>query len=466
MMKDWLIPLPLRQQQADGMAHYLATGEGTVFNQRFETTALRADGTEFPVELAITPIGSGPQVQFTGHLRDITERRQAEVVLRTRAQELAEASRHKDEFIAMLGHELRNPLAPLRNALEVLARRGTGDPALATLRDMMKRQIDHLTRLVDDLLDVSRIDRGKIELRRNWFNLSDVMRAAADGMRSLLESHGHTFSLSLPEPDVRLFADATRLEQVLANLLNNASKYTPRGGQITMTADHDDDFVAIRVRDNGIGVPAAMRESIFNIFTQATRLPDHVSEGLGIGLTLVKRLVELHGGQVAVDSAGENQGSEFIVRLPRFARQPEAPLALPAVESGAQERLRILIVDDNVDAGHTLATVLQMDGHETLCAADGGHGLELARRFRPQAVLLDIGLPHGIDGFEVARRLRQDEDLRDVAILALTGFATNQDRIKAAEAGFDAYLVKPVDFEELLKELARLTKPAPALSRA
>jgi PAS domain S-box-containing protein len=466
MMKDWLIPLPLRQEHADGMARYLATGDGPVLNRRFETTALRADGTEFPIELAITPIGSGPRVQFTAHLRDITERKHAEVVFQTRAQELAEASRHKDEFLAMLGHELRNPLAPLRNALEVLARRSAGDPALATLRDMMKRQIEHLTRLVDDLLDMSRIDRGKIELRRSWVNLSDVMRAAVDGMRPLFESQGHAFTLSPLEPDVRLFADATRLEQVFANLLNNAAKYTPRGGQIAMRADGDGDFVAIRVRDNGIGVPAAMRENIFNIFTQATRLPDQVSEGLGIGLTLVKRLVELHGGNVAVESPGENQGSEFIVRLPRFAREPEVPLALPAGDSGGQERLRILIIDDNVDAGHTLAMVLQMDSHETLFAADGGHGLELARRFRPQAVLLDLGLPHGIDGFEVARRLRQDGDLRDVAILALTGFATNQDRIKAAEAGFDAYLVKPVDFDELRRELTRLTKAAPVLIRA
>jgi PAS domain S-box-containing protein len=466
MMKDWLIPVSLRQQQADGLAHYLATGAGSVFNHRFETTALRADGTEFPIELAITPIGSGSHVQFTGHLRDITDRKEAEDVLRTRAQELAEASRHKDEFLAMLGHELRNPLAPLSNALEVLGRRGAGEPALATLRDMMKRQIEHLTRLVDDLLDVSRIDRGKIELRRTWFNLSDVMRAAADGMRPVFESQGHCFNLSLLEPDVRLFADATRLEQVFANLLNNAAKYTPRGGRISMSALGDGDFVAIRVRDNGIGVPAAMRENIFNLFTQATRLPDHVSEGLGIGLTLVKRLVELHGGNVAVESPGENQGSEFIVRLPWFARELEVPQALPAAESGGQERLRILLIDDNVDAGQTLATVLQMDGHETLFAADGGHGLELAGRFRPQAVLLDLGLPHGIDGFEVARRLRQDGELRDVAILALTGFATNQDRIKAAEAGFDAYLIKPVDFDELRKELARLTKPAPLLSPA
>jgi PAS domain S-box-containing protein len=464
MMKDWLIPPPLRQEHVDGLAHYLATGAGTVFNHRFETTALRADGTEFPIELAITPIGSRPQVQFTAHLRDITDRRQAEIVLRQRAQELAEASRHKDEFLAMLGHELRNPLAPLSNALEVLGRRGVADPALATLRDMMKRQIEHLTRLVDDLLDVSRIDRGKIELRRSWFNLSDVMRAAADSMRPLLDSQGHSFSLSLPEPDVRLFADATRLEQVFANLLNNAAKYTPRGGRITMKADGDGDFVAIRVRDNGIGVSAAMREDIFNLFTQAARLPDRVSEGLGIGLTLVKRLVELHGGVVAVESPGENQGSEFVVRLPRFAREPEVPLALPATESGGQDRLRILLIDDNVDAGHTLATVLQMDGHETVFAADGIHGLELAKRFRPQAVLLDLGLPHGIDGFEVARRLRQDGDLRDVAILALTGFATNQDRIKAAEAGFDAYLIKPVDFDELRRELVRLTRPAAVLA--
>jgi PAS domain S-box-containing protein len=466
MMKDWLIPLPLRQDHIDGLARYLTTGAGPVLNCRFETTALRADGTEFPIELAITPIGSGRHVQFTGHVRDITDRKNAEVLLRTRAQELAEASRHKDEFLAMLGHELRNPLAPLRNALEVLARRGAGDPALASLRDMMKRQMEHLTRLVDDLLDVSRIDRGKIELRRSWFNLSDVMRAAADGMRPLFESNGHTFTLSLPAPDVRLFADATRVDQVFANLLNNAAKYTPRGGQIAMGAGGDDDFVAIRVRDNGIGIPAAMRDNIFNIFTQAQRLPDRVSEGLGIGLTLVRRLVELHGGTVAAESPGENQGSEFTVRLPRLAREPEMPLVLPEAVSGGGERLRLLLIDDNVDAGQTLATVLQMDGHETLFAADGGHGLELARRFRPQAVLLDIGLPHGIDGFQVARRLRQDAELRDIAILALTGFATNQDRIKAAEAGFDAYLVKPVDFDELRKELARLTRPAAALTRA
>jgi CheY-like chemotaxis protein len=354
----------------------------------------------------------------------------------------------------MLAHELRNPLAPVLAAVHALRLGATGADAAAA-QEMIDRQTRHMARLVDDLLDVSRITRGKIRLRPAPVELVEVIDRALGSTRPLIDERRHTVELYVPGEPIRVTADATRLEQVLANLLNNAAKYTEPGGHITLSAAAEGHEAVIRVRDNGLGIAADMLPRVFDLFMQANSTLDRAQGGLGIGLTLVRRLVELHGGKVEVHSEGLGHGSEFVVRLPL----PEQPAAVPAAEPDAPAAAarpspqRVLVVDDNRDAAESVALMLRLDGHDVRVAHDGPAALEAARSFRPEVVLLDIGLPR-MSGHEVAARLLQQRHNGRPLLVALTGYGQDEDRRRSREAGFDHHLVKPVDPQTLRELLA------------
>jgi PAS domain S-box-containing protein len=381
------------------------------------------------------------------------------------AEALAEADTRKDEFLATLAHELRNPLAPLRNGLELMKRAGHDPRALESWRDMMGRQLAHLVRLVDDLLDVSRISRGKIEVRKDLVELSVVVQHAVETSRSLIEEHGHQLVVELPPEPIYIDGDVTRLAQVLANLLNNAAKYTEQDGHIWLTATRCGEEVLVSVRDDGIGIASTMLPRIFEIFIQVDQSLEKSQGGLGIGLSLVKALVELHGGRVEAKSEGAGRGAEFVVRLP-IAKQVRgaqaATLETPTQATPARPRLRILIVDDNRDGADTLARVLTILGNETCAAYDGEEAVAVAESFRPDVVLLDLGLPK-LNGFEACQHLREREWCKDVTIIAVTGWGQEQFRRRCEEAGFDHHVVKPVDPAALM---ALLTDVLPATGGA
>jgi signal transduction histidine kinase/ActR/RegA family two-component response regulator len=369
--------------------------------------------------------------------------------------DVQQADRQKNEFLSMLAHELRNPLAPIRNAVQIMRMHTRDHAELQWSQDVIDRQVKQLVRLVDDLLDVSRITQGKIRLQLEPVPVEAVVAQAVETSRPLIDSRRHHFFVSLPPEPLWVNADAVRLAQVLTNLLNNAAKYTDEGGNIWLTARRDGNEVALSVRDTGVGIPPAMLASIFELFTQVDRSLDRSQGGLGIGLTLVRHLVQMHGGTVQASSAGPNQGSEFTARLPLLVevdRQPAADgpaVATPAVGS----RCRVLVVDDNRDAAVSLAMLLSLEGFETLSVYDGEAALESLNSFSPHVVLLDIGLP-GVDGFEVARRLRQLPNFERVFLVAVTGYGQEEDRRRSYEAGFDHFLVKPVDPHALTALLA------------
>ncbi|MDI1437006.1 hybrid sensor histidine kinase/response regulator [Polyangium sorediatum] len=363
--------------------------------------------------------------------------------------ELRDQDRRKDEFLATLAHELRNPLAPIRTGLSLL-QMARDEAQGQRIRAMMERQVGHMVRMVDDLLDVSRITRGKVELRKERVELGAVLESALETSRPLIEAAGHAFSVSLPTEPLWLSADPTRLAQVLANLLNNAAKYTPAGGRIRLVAVQEDAHMVVRVEDTGVGIPAEMRTKVFDMFTQVGRSIDRAQGGLGIGLTLVRRLVELHGGTVEATSEGPSRGSIFTVRLPLGVAE-ETPAKgsggdLPG--KGAAGGMKVLVVDDNVDGAESLAELLQLSGHTTEVAHTGPSALVAARAFEPDVVFLDIGLP-GMTGYEVAQRLRTEEGFGRLVLVALTGWGTDEDRRQAREAGFDYHLTKPVDLQEV-----------------
>jgi len=382
------------------------------------------------------------------YFRDIS----AQVQARTALQE---ADRRKDEFLATLAHELRNPLAPLRNGLQVLKLARPGDAAADDARAMMERQLGHMVRLIDDLMDVSRISRGKVELRRERVELAKLVQQAVETSRPLLEADGHELVVRIPDEPIYVDADVTRMAQVFANLLNNAAKYTEPGGRVTLSVAREDGAAVVAVRDTGVGIPARMLPRVFDLFTQVDRSLEKRQGGLGIGLSLVKRLVELHGGTVEALSDGPGHGSEFRVRLPlvlALAATPEAASHAPAAAPG---RRRVLVVDDNRDAALSLAMLLRLLGNETRAAHDGIEALDIAASFRPDVVILDIGMPR-LNGYETCRRLRERPGGRSVVLVALTGWGADEDRERSRDAGFDAHLVKPVDPEALEELFARL----------
>ncbi len=374
--------------------------------------------------------------------------------LRDSATRLAEADQRKDEFLATLAHELRNPLAPLRNGLKLL-QLSTGKPELAEqARAMMERQTEQMVHLVDDLLDMSRISVGKIELRREWAELGAIVHSAVESIGVFIEQSGHALKLKLPPEPVYLDADPVRLAQVFCNLLNNAAKYSERGGRIELMAQRRDGQVEVSVRDTGIGIPAKMLPRVFDMFTQVDHSLEKSRGGLGIGLTIVKRLVEMHGGTVEAQSEGPGRGSEFIVRLPlREPGSSRRPTVEPA--QAPLPRQRILIADDNADAAASLALLLQSAGQDVHTAGDGFAAVEAAESFRPAVILLDIGMP-GLNGYETCKRIRAQPAGDSVMLIALSGWGEDEYKARARAAGFDHYFIKPVDFEALHKLLGNL----------
>jgi signal transduction histidine kinase len=365
---------------------------------------------------------------------------------------LREGDRRKDEFLAVLAHELRNPLAPIRNALALLQAQGGLGPEAVWCRDLIERQVDQLTRLVEDLLDVSRISSGKIKLQRETLDLVSVVRAGIETSRPLIEARGHALTLQVPDTAIPVSGDLVRLTQVVANLLNNAAKYQDEGGEISVTVAQEGPDAIARVADRGIGIPAQTLPRVFELFAQAHKPIDRPEGGLGIGLSLVKNLVELHGGTVEAESAGPGQGSEFTIRLPRAAEEarPSPTVELRAPRAGAAGQ-SVLVVDDNRDAATSLAKLLDRDGYDTQVAHDGHEALRLAEARPPEIVLLDLGMPE-LDGFDVCRALRA-RGHSEAFIVAITGYAQEEDRRRSREAGFDAHLVKPVHPDRLAKVL-------------
>ncbi len=369
------------------------------------------------------------------------------------AERLREEAHRKDEFLAMLAHELRNPLAPIRNGVSILQLDASADPDAREVLDMMDRQVEQMVRLVDDLLDVSRILRGKIGLRREVLDLPTLIKQAAETAQPLIDTHHHELTLTFGPGPMHVYGDATRLAQVFANLLNNAAKYTDSGGRIRVDVQSDGDgSITTSVQDNGMGISADMLTRVFDLFSQAERSLDRSQGGLGLGLTLVRRLVEMHGGSVDVSSRGLGHGSEFRVTLPAVPQPAARPPALPQ-SSGSQPaamRQRILVVDDNRDAADSLARLLLKAGHPVQTKYDGTTALDEMERFKPDVVLLDIGLP-GMSGYDVARCIRNSR--HNLLLIAITGYGQEEDRRSAVAAGFDHHFVKPVDLKQLQETL-------------
>ncbi len=373
--------------------------------------------------------------------------------------ELKEADRRKDEFLATLAHELRNPLAPVRNAVQVLRLKGPDQPELRWGRDVIERQVEYLTRLIDDLMDLTRITRNKLELRKQRIELSEVIKGAVETSRPTIEQCGHELTVTLPSQPIYLSGDVVRLAQVFLNLLNNAAKYTERGGRIWLTAERQGNDAVVRVKDTGVGIPAEKLPRLFEMFFQVDRTLERSQGGLGIGLALVRRLVELHGGRVEARSEGVGKGSEFLVYLPVLIEKPPQSQQPSGNGKTKATGLRILIVDDNRDAADSLAMLLRLTGNEVHTAYDSVEGVELAEQFRPDVVLLDIGMPR-LNGYDACRRIREEEWGKDMVVIAMTGWGQEEDRRRTVEAGFNTHMIKPVDLTDLMKLLAE-TQPAP-----
>jgi len=416
------------------------TGESIRFQQQ-------ASALERHYDVFAMRVGVPGQNRVAVLFNDITLRQRAENLLR-------ESSRRKDEFLGTLAHELRNPLAPLRNGLELI-RRAPGDTALIEkARAMMDRQLAHMIRLVDDLVDASRITLGKLDLRRQRIDLASAIRNAIETVRPLVDAAGQQLDVDMPEVPLIVDADLTRLSQVFANLLNNASKYTPPGGHLRLSMQSDDGSARVSVRDDGIGIRADMLERVFEMFAQADRSLENARGGLGIGLSLVQRLVGMHGGHVSARSDGPGRGSEFIVELPLAGAQADdggsaSPAALPV-----QRGRRVLVADDNREAAASLTDLLSLMGHDARVAHDGLEAMDLFARFRPDMVILDLGMPH-MNGLETARRLRSQPGGKEVMLVALTGWGQLHDREQSRDAGFDLHLVKPIDMPALERLLSQ-----------
>jgi two-component system CheB/CheR fusion protein len=388
---------------------------------------------------------------------DITERKDREEKLASTEIALRDVDRRKDEFLAVLSHELRNPLAAMRNSSVVLSRTRPDDPRAAQAKVVIDRQVTLLTRLVDDLLDVTRIARGKIELHRDRFELSDLIRRTLDDHRPSFEESGIHLESRFEQGAIWMNADAARVVQILSNLLGNAEKFTPKGGSVVVSLERDDDRkVALRVRDTGSGIEQDTLSHVFESFVQAPQTMDRARGGLGLGLSMVKGLVELHGGSVNVASEGRDRGTEVTVLLP--TELPPLPAPAPNPKETTLTPRRVLVIDDNADNAESMQDALQLDGHEVRVAYDGPTGIDIAREFHPEVVVCDIGLP-GMDGYAVARAFSTDEALKDVPLVAVTGYTRPEDLRRAADSGFDKHLAKPVSIEALERAIAEATEP-------
>lgn len=383
-------------------------------------------------------------------LRDKTDSKRFEEELRAKADALEEADRRKDEFLAMLAHELRNPLAPIATAVILLktSEHFAADEAEQEAVEVLERQVHKMTRLINDLMDVSRITRGKVQLQRERVDLSQCVRNAVETANPLIQEHDHRLSVALPDAPLWISADPTRIEQVLENLLNNAAKYTERGGKISVTAGRQDGQAIVTISDTGVGIPPEILPHLFSLFAQADRSLDRAQGGLGIGLTIVQRIVEMHGGTVEASTEGLGKGSTFTIQLPLLSR-PQATYPTASAEPLSQaKKMRVLIVDDNPDAAKMLSRVLGVLGHDVEIVLCGIGALEAATTYKPDVILMDIGLP-GLDGYKVAQRLREQAETKNVRLVALTGYGQPEDRQRSKEAGFDHHLVKPVAIQDI-----------------
>ena len=378
--------------------------------------------------------------------------RQLQQIIDERTRELRESNDAKDRFLAILAHELRNPLAPIHHAVELLQLSGDISPTVRSACEIVRRQVSHIARLLDDLLDISRIQHGKIKLDRHPVEIGPIVEHAIEASMPLIRACGHELRVETPDPGLRIDGDPTRLEQIVSNLLNNAAKYTEPGGRITLTAQREDGRIAIRVKDSGIGIAPDMLGHVFDLFAQAEQSLDRSQGGLGIGLTLVRYLVHMHDGEVSASSEGLGHGSEFVVRLPLLEAPAEVAAEREPKPQAAPAAQRVLVVEDNADSRVMLGELLKLWGHWPDLAADGPEGVEAARRSRPDVALVDIGLP-GLDGYEVARQIRALPGSDSTYLIALTGYGQPDDRRRSREAGFNAHLVKPVKMDELLRVL-------------
>lgn len=454
----WEIGL-FRDQKANQAAYRELQVKGYV---RYEDMPLETkSGKKVEVEFVsnVYPVDHHQVAQC--NIRDITERVRLERQTREQAAALADLHRRKDEFLAMLSHELRNPLAPILNALHLLRAESEGTRLQQNARNMIERQVGQLTRLVDDLLEVSRITTGQVRLEQERMDMRLVVERAVETSRHLFDRKRHELSVSLPPEPVWLHADPTRMEQVVVNLLNNAAKYTDDGGRVTVVVRQEGDEMVLRVRDTGIGIASELLPRIFDLFTQADRSLARSQGGLGIGLSLVQKLVEMHRGTVEVQSAGLGRGSEFVVRLPVLLSP--APPILPTATNPAKrptKSRRVVVVDDNVDAAESLAELLKLSDHDVRTAYTGPAALEVIEAHHPEFVLLDIGLP-GLSGYDVARWLKASPERKGMWVVAMTGYGRDSDLQLAKEAGFDAHMVKPVDPAKVLALVAKDVPPRP-----
>jgi len=456
-----LMPSPYAEEHDQYVANYMRTGIPRIIGKGREVVGLRKDGSRFPLDLSVSEYRTSKGRFFTGVVRDITDRKRLEEELQERARQLEEQNRRKDEFLAMLGHELRNPLAAIRSSAELLRLRGIDDPLIGRTQGVISRQVTYLVRLVDDLLDVGRLNRGRLRLKLEPGDAKTMVRQAVEATKAYFEGREQHLVVHLPEETLPVLADSARVTQAVANLLHNASKFTRGAERVKVEARRVDDVVEISVEDEGAGIPPRLLPDIFDLYDKGPRWDGGVQGGLGIGLKLVKHLVEMHGGRVIADSEGVGKGSRFLISLPR--QEVEVERHHPSDDSAMPAAGRVLVVDDNVDAASSLAEVLRMQGHQVHVAHTGASAIDVSRRWRPDVVLLDIGLP-GMDGYEVARRMKTMPELKGTALIALTGYGQPQDVEKAMAAGFAEHCTKPVDFIVLRRLLAGSAQVPPSTS--
>ena len=444
--------LPALAPQLAPLCTFASRGE-SITKVEITSTAGSTAGDQRTFSVSVYPV-HGAQQQVVGVglvVAEVTDRKRAEAALREHASMMADVARQKDEFLAMLSHELRNPLAPIRTALELLHRDTSASELSKSAHEVIGRQIGHMVRLLDDLLDVARITRGRVALTKQSIDVHRIVADAVESAGPLMTARRQTLETTMPDGPLLIQADLTRMVQVLVNLLNNAAKYSDEGAKIRLSVTSEDGEAVLRVADSGAGIPNRLLPKIFDLFTQDERSLDRSQGGLGIGLTLVKQITELHGGTVEAHSAGRGRGSTFTVRLPLHdAERTPAP---PPTRGHHASPKRCLVVEDNIDAAHMLEVALSLDGHQVQVAYDGMTAVETAQTFRPQAIVLDIGLP-GMNGYDVARAIRLLPGLADVVIIGLTGYGQAADYEESLRAGFDAHLVKPTEIDTLLDALA------------
>ena len=424
--------------------------EDAVVGLANHTVLIARDGTERPIDDSAAPIKErgGTTTGAILVFRNITERKRLEQELVRRMEQLAEADVRKDQFLAMLAHELRNPMAAISNAVQLAALGGAHDQ-IEWCMDVINRQVKHLARLIDDLLDVARVTQGKIRLRKERLDVAQILHSAIESARPLIESRQHKLSVAIMPETLPAEADPVRLEQIVTNLLTNAAKYTQNGGEIFLSAGWEDESIVITVRDTGMGIPPEQISQMFELFAQGDRSLARSEGGLGIGLTLARSLAEMHGGRLSATSDGLGKGSEFVVRLPAALPLVAKPVrsGLPG-DTGGKGGLRVLVIDDHLDTTQGLARLLRLLNHEVWIACDGPTGLKAAQAHRPEVLLLDIGLP-GMDGYQIAEQLRREEFGKDLLLIAVTGYGREEDRQRALSAGFDHFMTKPVDHAAL-----------------